>query len=162
MRQIRQAGTINLHLGSSSRSQCAQHVNFIVYHWAPVRNYPRVWRGGGGRKSVCRVREWVAVGRRGGVRVGHALVALTYIPEVAGTCRWLLLPRPRSWASLQCAHPRKPSTSIDRAEHFSTNGKKQNRCQKIAAAHFVPGSEEREISSTQGINRPHPLVPVCC
>lgn len=118
---MRQARTINLHLGSSSRSQCAQHVNFIVYHWAPVRYYPRVWRGG--RKSVCRVREW-------GGGVGHALVALTYIPEVAGT-RWhrwlLLLPRPRSRASLQCAHPRKPSTGQNISRQTA---QEQNRCCK--------------------------------
>lgn len=132
------------------RATCKCHI-FIVYHWAPVSNYPRVWRGG----SVCRVR---------GGGVGHALVALTYIPEVAGT-RWhrwlLLLPRPRTRASLQCAHPRKPATSIDPAERFSTNGKKTKQMsEKLLQAHFVP--EEREISSTRGIIRPHPLVPVCC
>lgn len=125
MRQMRQAGTINLHLESTPRSQSAQHVNFTLFHSVPP--------GTGTQLSTCVAWRWPqvslqseGVSGRGGGGVGHALVALTYIPEVAGTRwhRWLLLPRPRSRASLQCAHPWKPSTSIDRAEHFSTNGTK--------------------------------------
>lgn len=96
MRQIRQAGgIINLHFEAvlviaawmSDNATCKFHI-FIVY-WAPVRNYPRVWR----RWPQVSLRSEGVSARGGGV--GHALVALTYIPEVAGTRwhRWLLQPR---------------------------------------------------------------------
>lgn len=160
---MRQAGTINLHLGSSSRSQCAQHVN-AHFHSEPL--------GTGTQLSTCVAWwRWPQVslqsegvsgrwwsGGEGSVTL--QLLSRTFLRQpgrggIAGCCCLDRAPGLLCSVHTRGGNHRPSRTFLDKRH------KTNQMSEKLLQAHFVPGSEEREISSTRGINRPLlPLTPV--